>query len=122
MKKADFRLLLIVGVLCAALLVCRSFFQSEGAAVVVQVDGDIYGTYPLNHDQTIFINDTNVLVIADGKACMSEADCPDGLCIRQGSISLSGTMIVCLPNRVVVQVVDEDSEDGMEEGYDAVIG
>ncbi|MCC8050638.1 MAG: NusG domain II-containing protein [Clostridiales bacterium] len=122
MKKADFRLLLIVGVLCAALLVCRSFFQSEGAAVFVQVDGDIYGTYPLNQDQTIFINDTNVLVIADGKACMSEADCPDGLCIRQGSISLSGTMIVCLPNRVVVQVVDEDSEDGTEEGYDAVIG
>ncbi len=122
MKKADFRLLLIVGVLCAALLVCRSFFQSEGAAVVVQVDGDIYGTYPLNQDQTIYINDTNVLVIADGKACMSEADCPDGLCIRQGSISLSGTMIVCLPNRVVVQVVEEDSEDGTEEGYDAVTG
>ncbi|MCD7746184.1 MAG: NusG domain II-containing protein [Lachnospiraceae bacterium] len=120
MKKADIRLILIVGVLCAALLIGRRFFQEDGASVVVQVDGEVYGTYSLNKDQTIQINDTNVLVIEDGEAYMSEASCPDGLCISQGRISANGMMIVCLPNRVVVQVIDEEDEE--EDGVDSVAG
>ncbi|MCD7763903.1 MAG: NusG domain II-containing protein [Lachnospiraceae bacterium] len=122
MKKADFGLILAVVVFCAALLIGRRFFQTDGALVMVQVDGEIYGTYSLDTDQTVYINDTNVLIISGGKAYMSEADCPEGLCILQGSISAGGTMIVCLPNRVVVQVVDDDSGGSAEEGYDAVIG
>ncbi|MCC8137400.1 MAG: NusG domain II-containing protein [Clostridiales bacterium] len=123
MKKADFKLLLAAGVFCAVLLAGRCFFQKEGASVVVQADGELYGTYSLNTDQTIYINDTNVLVIEDGEAYMLEADCPDGLCIQQGSISVSGTMIVCLPNRVVVQVTEDGvSDNGTDGGYDAVTG
>ncbi|MCD7715129.1 MAG: NusG domain II-containing protein [Lachnospiraceae bacterium] len=122
MKKADFRLILVVGVFCAAMLIGRRFFQTGGACVVVQVNGEVYGTYSLDTDQTVYINDTNVLVISGGKVFMSEADCPDSLCIRQGAISVSGTMIVCLPNRVVVQVVNGDSDGSTEEGYDAVVG
>ncbi|MCD8105206.1 MAG: NusG domain II-containing protein [Lachnospiraceae bacterium] len=118
MKIADFKLFLIVGVICAVLLIGRNYFQEEGASVVVEVDGEIYGTYSLNKNQTIMINDTNRLVIEDGEAYMAEASCPDGLCISQGHISASGTMIVCLPNRVVVQVIDSEADDGL----DAVTG
>lgn len=118
MKKADVRLILIVGVVCAALLIWRTLFLEEGVSVVVQVNGETYGTYSLNKNQTVSINDTNVLVIADGEAWMSEANCPDGLCVSQGHISTNGSMIVCLPNRVVVQVVDADAED--DGGVDAI--
>ncbi|MCC8066825.1 MAG: NusG domain II-containing protein [Clostridiales bacterium] len=121
MKKADIRLLLIVGAACVVLLIWRSLFQEDGASVVVQVDGEVYGTYSLSKDQTIRINDTNVLVISDGEAYMSEANCPDGLCISQGHISAEGTMIVCLPNRVVVQIVDTD-DDKEESGVDSIAG
>ncbi|MCD8012453.1 MAG: NusG domain II-containing protein [Lachnospiraceae bacterium] len=121
MKKADIRLILIVGVICAVLLIGRQIFTEDGATVVVQVDGEVYGTYSLNKNQTVQINDTNVLVIEDGEAYMSEASCPDGLCISQGRISSSGTLIVCLPNRVVVQVIEED-DDGEEDGLDSVAG
>ncbi|MCD8347216.1 MAG: NusG domain II-containing protein [Lachnospiraceae bacterium] len=119
MKKADIKLVLIVGVVCVILLAFRYYEMDTGASVVVEVYGEIYGTYSLNKDQTIEINDTNVLIIEDGEAYMSEASCPDGLCISQGHISASGTMIVCLPNRVVVQVVDAEAED---DGLDAVTG
>ncbi len=123
MRKADFRLILAVGAVCAILLIGGRLFRKNGASVTVQVDGELYGIYSLDTDQTIYINDTNVLVISEGKAYMSEADCPDGLCIQQGSISVNGTMIVCLPNRVVVQVTEEDAaQDSTEDGFDAVIG
>ncbi|MCD7814851.1 MAG: NusG domain II-containing protein [Lachnospiraceae bacterium] len=120
MKKADVKLILIVGVICGLLLVVRYFGMDTGASVVVEVNGETYGTYSLSKDQTIQINDTNVLVIEDGEAYMTEASCPDGLCISQGHISAEGTMIVCLPNRVVVQVIDADAD--AEEGLDAVTG
>ena len=46
----------------------------------------------------------NHLVIQDGCARIEEADCPDKLCVKQGTVSESGESLVCLPNRVVVAV------------------
>ncbi len=121
MKKADIRLILIVVVICAALFFWRFFLEESGASVVIEVNGEVYGTYSLGKDQTIKINDTNVLTISDGTAYMSEANCPDGLCINQGRISSNGEMIVCLPNRIVVQVSDADAEND-ENDIDSVVG
>ena len=61
-----------------------SFFQEEvGGAVNVTVNGQLYGTYSLKKDRTVEIvigeKTTNVLLIHDGKADMTEADCPDQL-------------------------------------------
>ena len=75
----------------------------------VTVDGKIYGTYPLDKDEEISIQKdgktTNLLVIRDGKADVTEADCPDKLCVHQKAISKTNETIVCLPNKVVVQVI-----------------
>ncbi len=110
MKKADVILILVVGVICAALFFWRFSFRDEGASVRIEVNGEEYGTYSLDKDQKIEINDSNVLMIENGAAYMTEANCPDKLCINQGKISSDGEMIVCLPNRVFVQI--EGSEDG----------
>ena len=51
----------------------------------------------------------NILTIKGGRASMTEAGCPDLLCVHQKDISLKGEQIVCLPNKVVVSVVDGDA-------------
>ncbi len=121
MKRADVILILVAGVICAALFFWRFQLQGSGASVTVEVDGEVFGTYPLGKDQVIPINDTNVLTISDGEAYMSEAACPDKLCINMGHIRADGEMIVCLPNRVVIQVVDESTEED-ENGVDVIAG
>lgn len=68
------------------------------------VGGNVYGEYRLDKDQTIEIRGTNLLEIRDGKADMTDADCPDKLCVEQKAISKNGESIVCLPNQVVVTV------------------
>ena len=60
------------------------------------------------------IGGTNLLVIADGSASVTEADCPDALCVGMGKISRTGQSIVCLPHQVVVEVGDESEEPGMD--------
>ena len=90
-----------------------------GACVRVTVDGSVYGTYALGEEQEIpIVQDgvtTNVLTIRDGRADMTEADCPDKLCVHQKAISKNHEMIVCLPNKVVVEVTGSE-----ENGFDSI--
>ena len=74
-------------------------------SIQITVDGKLYGTYSLAEDQVIQIGDTNVCEIKDGEVKMTEADCPDKLCVHQKAISKTNETIVCLPNKVVVQVI-----------------
>lgn len=109
MKKGDFVLLFaVLGV--AALLALTGLFREkkeEGASVRVFVDGTEVGTYALSTDRTIEIKGvrgTNVLRIENGVAFMEKASCPDLYCIQQGKISKTGEKIICLPNKIVVEV------------------
>ena len=82
----------------------------SGAEVKVSVNNKEYGIYSLDKDQTITIGEDdwqNVLVIKDGKANMTKADCPDKICVNHAAISKKGETIVCLPHKVVVEVINE---------------
>lgn len=106
MKKKE--LLFIIGILLTALLLwgaLQLFGQNNYGTVQIEKDGKLYGTYSLSEDQIITIYDTNICEIKDGKIRMTEASCPDHLCIQQGAIDTRGGMIVCLPNKIVIEGV-----------------
>ena len=116
-KKKDAVLILTVLLIAGAALGVHEFAGGDGAdTVTVKVDGKVTGTYPLAKDQKIRINGgTNILTIKNGKAKMTDADCPDQLCVHQKAASKNHESIICLPNKVVVEV------DGSEESeFDAV--
>ena len=115
--KRDIALLIILfAVLILVFAGFKLMHQETGAEVVIQVDGTEYGRYPLDQNAEIPItdpdgNETNLLVIKNGKADMTEANCPDLLCVHQKAISHQGETIVCLPNKIVVSVAGgEESE------------
>lgn len=49
---------------------------------------------------------TNTVLVEPGRIRVSHADCPDQVCVNQGWISNSVVPIVCLPNRLVIQIED----------------
>ncbi|WP_099468027.1 NusG domain II-containing protein [Konateibacter massiliensis] len=119
MKKND---IILIGIVVVLAIIGFAFFQltaKEGAEVVVTVEGQEYGVYPLNKEAEIEIKSNggiNVLVIKDNKAKMMEADCPDELCVnQQPAISKTGETITCLPHKVVVTV-----KNGEESEVDAI--
>jgi hypothetical protein len=93
------------------------FFRPTGDLIRVTVDGRLYGEYALTKDITEDIHTgekgehCNRLVIRDGKAFMETATCPDGICVAHRPIYRNGESIVCLPNRVVVTVVETVADD-----------
>ena len=86
--------------------------KPKSPALLIQVDGKEYGTYPLTTDREIEINDSNVCRIQDGKVKMVSADCPDQICIQESAIDENGGTIVCLPNKIVLSIVDAKESEG----------
>lgn len=111
--KNDILLILLVLAVAAALLVYRAASRENGSSVEVTVDGALLMTLPLDKDASVVIGEgdhTNTLVIRDGEASVTAASCPDHVCVKRGAIRYDGETLVCLPNRMVVTVVNgEDS-------------
>ena len=107
---------LLLFALAAYLL--AGLYSREGSRVVIRVDKEVFGVYDLTVDKTVPVTGegfSNILVIRDGKADMTEADCPDRICVKHRPVSRVGETIVCLPHKVVVEVIGEgDSPDGFD--------
>lgn len=119
MKKADFILIAVVIALAGVLLFFLYGLNSNsGAYVQVEIDGKTVETLPLDTDVTYEIttdNDgANTLVIKDGYAKMTEANCPDGICKNHKKINRNGESIICLPHKVVVTVVNQRDSDEID--------
>ncbi len=97
--------LLVLGFVITALVFSLS---RGGSSVSVSVDGREVESFPLSRDLTFDITGYggghNLLVIKDGSAYIESASCPDGLCVNMGRISRAGQSVICLPNRVVVEI------------------
>ena len=106
--KITFRdILAVLAILIAAALIfLPAVWKKDGATLLVTTpDGDF--SYPLSKDrrETVVSGGiTLVIVIEDGKAWVSESDCPDGVCRASGKISRSGEVILCAPAGVTLTV------------------
>lgn len=116
-KKILIEIILIsaIFILSLSLYLVYNFTAEEGNTAVVSVSGVTVAEYSLSKDGEYLINGynggTNLLVIEDGKAYVKEASCPQytgsGACVYQGKISLVGQTIICIPNRVIIEIVGE---------------
>lgn len=87
--------------------------------VKISIDTNEYATYNSAKNQTINIDideNHNVIEIEDGKVKMTEANCPDGYCLKQGPITQGNETIVCLPNKLMIEFV------GKKSSVDTVVG
>ena len=111
MKKADMVLVAVILTIAAISLFMGKAIKDDGNSVTVSVDGVKTAEYSLKESGTYELSGYdggyNTLVIEDGVAYLTEADCPDKLCVKQGKVSKVGETIVCLPHRIVIEVVGE---------------
>ena len=123
MNKFRNDMVLLAGILLVSLilwLIPRSLPGNALSVAVVYQDGQRIGSYLLTQDLSLTIpygkqSGYNLLSIREGRALISDADCPDRLCVRQHAIGQSGESIICLPHKLVIQI-----ESGKERELDAV--
>jgi hypothetical protein len=113
-------LLVVTGIVLSVIIYLPR--RTSGDYVEVRVDGNVTATYPLDTDRTETIEPdggTNTFQIKDGSVTMTDADCHDHTCVKTTSISRNGETIVCLPHKVVLEVITKENRSS---DIDAVTG
>lgn len=122
-KKGDFVLTGVALLAAGFLFAWQSFGKSRsGGLVEIMLDGEVTGVYSIHEDREVTITGRqgyNVLQIQDGVAKMIHADCPDQYCVKHEYIKDASETIVCLPHKLVVQVVAGTKDE--EGGTDVII-
>ena len=103
--------LLVAG--SAAFLLLRP--KGEGHMARITLDGKV-----VEEPYTLTLEGpggfSNTITVEKGRICVSQAGCPDQICVHQGYISDSTTPIVCLPNKLIIEITGGGS------GLDAAAG
>ena len=115
-KKADIILALvivIIGLLGTFYFTVTEDRDVKNGQVVIHVNEEYYGSYPLDEDRVVTIKEgdhINKITIKDGYAQMTFSNCPNGDCLTQGKIKDGSKAIICLPHKIVVEVISKDDE------------
>ena len=130
MKKTSFWIILIaaVALLAAAAALWVHFHHPNAAVANIYLDGECIRSIDLNKvtEPEIFTVTgeigTNTIQVAPGRIRVSNAGCPDQVCVHMRCLTSQGGMpIVCLPNKLVISLDDVPAKIGDAE-IDGVVG
>ena len=123
-KKYIADIFLIIGLIILTAILSFFIYKNQNSNdlyVEVSIDGQIVETFSIDEDMESMLSTGNKLLIKDGKVYIYEADCPDKLCIKQGSIDKVNESIICLPNKLVVRIIQNENDLGEDDtGMDVI--
>ncbi len=123
MKKArtyigDVVINILIFAFCIAFFMILRYNYAKVSTVTVTLDGKTAKTLDLSQNSSYSPDGGHTMVtVKDGKAYISDSDCPDGLCLLMNPVTKDGGSVICLPNRVAV--VSEKSNNGGGADYAA---
>lgn len=112
MKKKDLliiALLILISFLGIFLFYLTNYTENPLYVRVTQ-NGNVLGQYPIEKDlKKVFETElgSNTLIIENKKARIIDADCPDQICVKTFAITNPGETIVCLPHKLIVEIVTD---------------
>ena len=115
-KIGDYALLLIVAGLIVFLF--SFFFFNNSGDSRVQVTGRYSQKYyDLDEDRIINVEGplgVTRVIIEDGEVWFEDSPCREKICIKMGKKKRVGDQIICVPNRVIVEITGEkETVDGI---------
>ena len=107
---------LAAAAVCSAGAILLQRAAPPPAAVRITRDGVILAELRLDQVEEGYLlpledrRGRNTVQVEPGRIRVLEADCPDQVCVGRGWLSDQPTPIVCLPHRLVIQLVDGEGE------------
>ena len=123
-KRAIVLACLIACILLASLgylILAPSFQKKERLVADIYQNGILLRTIPLSsvtEKETFTVHgehgEENVIEVRPGSIAVISASCPDQICVHQGFRGDTLLPITCLPNRLVIQIRPEASDQASE--------
>lgn len=130
MKRGDFMIIVLVLLLAGSIygvkwMSTRGHYEQGDLQAVITVNGKAYKTITLTkEEQTIDINTKfghNTLKVYDYGIQMTYSDAPLPIAMEMGFISRPKQQIICIPARLMVEVINPHTSVDDDEELDAVI-
>lgn len=116
MNKSDLKLLVFSILIVFVLLFTLKITSKEGnVAKVYYMDKELL-TVDLSVDKEYTVSGYNgevKIIVKDNKIKVDSENSPLHLCSKQGYISSSNEIIICLPNKIVIKIEDDKALDGV---------
>ncbi len=118
--KNDIILVAVIIIVAAAGLLILNLAKEKGDIVSVKINGAEAYSFSINEnvDTVIYTGENktgeNRLLIKNGKVYIFQANCPDKICVKHRAIENAGESIVCLPHKVVVEIISTETDIGMD--------
>lgn len=116
MNKSDLKLLLFSIVIIITFSLVIKLTSKEGNIAKVYYEDKEVLKINLSTDNTYTVDGFNgeiKIIVKDNKIKVDSENSPLHICSKQGYISSSNEVIVCLPNKIVIKIEDEDELDGV---------
>ncbi|MBO5407792.1 MAG: NusG domain II-containing protein [Clostridia bacterium] len=121
-KKGDIIVFLVIGIMILGSAV--TFYKKPTEASVVRIyrNSEEYASYSLSQSYAKNVHvpthdgpkaGYNQLRIENGTVTIVGSTCPNRDCMRMGSISKEGDILICLPHRLVVRLEGGDAIDAV---------
>ena len=101
----------VVLLICLGAALFLGTMSTAGTVAEILQDGKCIRRIDLDAVRTPFTfvvtastGGSNTVLVEPGRICVSDADCPDHICMHRGWISDGTAPIVCMPNRLVIRI------------------
>lgn len=107
MNKSDIKLVVFLLIISIIGIICFKLFSKKGDVAYIYHDGNLVLTIDLGIDNDYVVNGDLgdvFIVVLGGKIKVEDETSPLHLCSLQGFIDSGSESIVCLPNKVVINI------------------
>lgn len=107
--KKESMIILFIIIVSFLSIIIFNIVRPGGKKVIISIDGTRIDEVSLSIDKTYKYNTGNgynVIEIKDMKVKVIESDCKNHNCVNHKGISKVGDTIICLPHKLVVEIID----------------
>ncbi|MFQ5866912.1 MAG: NusG domain II-containing protein [bacterium] len=88
----------------SSLLSFKNFRSNGGEKAFIYENGKLIKEVNLSEEKIINYADMEIEV-KEGRIRVLKSDCPQKICVQTGWISKPGQTIICVPNKVLIEIV-----------------
>ena len=107
---ADFIVIAVVLLLAFGIWLYPAL-SSAGEYATIEQDGQTQTVSLMQNSELSLPHAT--ITVSNGNISITQADCPDQVCVKTGQISRSRQSIVCVPNHIVITIHGKSPVDAI---------
>ncbi len=115
-------IILSAAVILAGLSYYLLGLMGQGTVAEIIQDGEVIREIDLSRVAETYSFDVewkdggcNTVTVRPGAICVSEADCPDLICVHQGWLTDQAAPIVCMPHRLMIHIKNASGPDAVSQ-------